>query len=72
MTPGGVSLPVVVNGERRETPARTLGELCLTLGLDAERIATAVNGDFVPLAARASRRLAAHDQIEIVSPRQGG
>ncbi len=66
------SLQIVLNGEARETRARTLAELCAELGHGDGRIATAVNGDFVPASRRAETRLAAGDRIEIVSPRQGG
>ncbi len=65
-------MQVIVNGERRETQAQTLAELCQEMGLDDMPIATAVNGDFVPKTARAQTRLAEGDKIEIVSPRQGG
>ena len=65
-------LQIVLNGERHETHARTLAELCVQLGHGDARIATALNGDFVPAARRARIRLAPGDRIEIVSPRQGG
>lgn len=63
---------ITVNGELAQTPAATLAELVDRLGYAAASIATAVNGDFVPRAARASRRLTDGDAIEIVAPRQGG
>lgn len=63
---------VVVNGEAQETAAATLAELCAMLGLGDAKVATAVNGDFVPAAARETRTLARNDRIEIVAPRQGG
>jgi sulfur carrier protein len=65
-------LRIVVNGEAKETGARTLADLCATLGLGDTKVATAVNGDFVPASARAATELADNDRIEIVSPRQGG
>jgi sulfur carrier protein len=62
-----------VNGEPQETTAATLAELVALLGFGgAARIATAVNGDFVPERARATHAIAADDQVEIVAPRQGG
>ena len=63
---------VLVNGEPRVTHAATLAELLLELGYVAGEVATALNGAFVPRAARAEARLAADDAIEIVAPRQGG
>jgi sulfur carrier protein len=63
---------IVVNGAKVETAAETLAALLDELGYGGARIATAVNGDFVPERGRAGRRLAAGDRIEIVAPRQGG
>jgi sulfur carrier protein len=62
----------MVNGQPRETGARTLAELCAALGYGNAKIATAVNGDFVPAASRAGTALAGEDRVEIVAPRQGG
>ena len=67
-----VGLTIRVNGQQRSTEARTLAELVDEAGFAGVRVATAVNGDFVPERARVSRELADGDQIEIVSPRQGG
>ena len=63
---------ILVNGEAADTPARTLAELLAELGHGEGAVATALNGDFVPKAARAGIRLSPGDRIEIVSPRQGG
>ena len=65
-------MKIVVNGESKETNARTLHELCDALGYGDSRIATALNGAFVALDERRQRQLKANDQIEIVAPRQGG
>jgi len=65
-------LEVVVNGERARTRARTLSELLVELGYADAKVATARNGDFVPLGKRAKVELSGGDTIEIVSPRQGG
>ena len=62
----------MVNGQPRETSARNLAELCAALGYGGAKIATAVNGDFVPVASRAETALAGEDRVEIVAPRQGG
>lgn len=64
---------IIVNGETTETRARTLEELCVALGYDSEmKVATALNGDFVPAPARENTQLNEDDAIEIVAPRQGG
>jgi sulfur carrier protein len=65
-------LQITVNGERRETRARTLGELCAALGYGDMKIATALNGDFVAAGSRALTPIGPEDRIEIVAPRQGG
>ena len=66
------SLKIVLNGEPQMTAAATLAELCASLGLGDAKIATAVNGDFVPAQERIGLKLAEDDRIEIVAPRQGG
>ncbi len=63
---------ITVNGESQETQAATLEQLCAALGYGEQRIATAVNGEFVPAEARERLRLSQNDKIEIVAPRQGG
>jgi sulfur carrier protein len=65
-------LQILLNGEPLATEARTLAELCLSLGFGEARVATAVNGSFVAASRRASTPLAPKDEIEIVAPRQGG
>ena len=63
---------VEVNGEARDLDARTLGEALALLGYGEARVATAVNGAFVPAAARSDRQLAPGDRIEVLAPMQGG
>jgi sulfur carrier protein len=63
---------ITVNGQEQETQASTLAQLCRDLGYGDAKIATAVNGEFVPVAARRETVLREHDKVEIVSPRQGG
>lgn len=67
-----VVVTVHINGEPRETRAATLAALVDEGGYGEARIATAVNGNFVPARMRAATPLAADDRIEIVAPRQGG
>jgi sulfur carrier protein len=59
-------MKIIVNGAAQEVGAATLAEALVELGY-----AGALNGDFVPAAAR-DRALAAGDQLEILAPRQGG
>ena len=68
----GRRIAILVNGERTETGATSLGELVAQLGFGEGQVATALNGDFVPRQARAATWLTADDKVEIVAPRQGG
>ena len=68
----GPERTVVVNGERRSTRARSLAALLVEAGYGESKVATALNGEFVPERARASAVLGDGDRIEIVAPRQGG
>lgn len=68
----GARLGVVVNGEALVTTARTLAELLESSGYGSARVATALNGHFVPERRRGETRLEPGDRVEIVSPRQGG
>ena len=63
---------LVVNGEMQEVPATTLEEALQSLDLEEAKVATALNGEFVPARARASTPVKDGDRIEIVAPRQGG
>ncbi len=64
---------IKLNGATAETGAKTLAELCDLLGYHSDaKIATAVNGDFMAKDQRRNYQLASNDEIEIVSPRQGG
>lgn len=65
-------MKITVNGAPQETEGRTLAELCSLLGYGEAKIATAVNGDFVPVGRRAATLLRENDQVEILAPRQGG
>lgn len=65
-------MKIQVNGETVTTTAPTLEQLCVDMGFADGKIATAVNGDFIPEKMRKSTILADEDKIEIVSPRQGG
>ena len=63
---------ISVNGERRELDAETLDAALNALGYGGRKIATAVNGRFVPAPARQATRLADGDRVEVVAPMQGG
>ena len=63
---------IVVNGETRRVSAATLAALLDALGYGGQKVATALNGEFVPARLRATTRISAGDEVEIVAPRQGG
>ncbi len=66
------TISVVVNGQGTLTSARWLSQLVAEQDQGERKIATAINGSFVPAKRRATTELAAGDRIEIVSARQGG
>ena len=66
------TLRLVVNGEAMDVCGRTLTLLLDELGYGGHKVATALNGAFVPEKARSAQALSPGDQIEIVAPRQGG
>ena len=65
-------MKLVVNGELQELPAATLADALQSLDLAEAKVATALNGEFVPARARGSTPVKDGDRIEILAPRQGG
>lgn len=65
-------MKIELNGEPRELKAERLAEALVELGYGNATVATAVNGAFVPAAARAARVLTDGDRLEVLAPRQGG
>lgn len=65
-------MKLIVNGSPLEVEAEDLTGALAALDYGDAIVATAVNGAFVPAAARAGRALKDGDRIEIVAPRQGG
>ncbi len=65
-------MKLVVNGEPQDVAASTLADTLQSLDLAEAKVATALNGEFVPARARASTPVKDGDRIEIVAPRQGG
>ena len=63
---------LIVNGERRETKATRVDALLAELEYDGAHLAVAVNYDVVPRARWAETTLKSGDEIEIITPRQGG
>ncbi len=63
---------VLVNGEAREVEAVTLAAVLEALDYGGAKVATALNGDFVPARAREATPVKDGDRIEILASRQGG
>jgi sulfur carrier protein len=67
-----VQVQVMVNGEPVAIAARTLAAALVELAFVDVVVATAVNGDFVPVRRRLQQAIGPGDRIEIVAPMQGG
>ncbi|HWZ62949.1 MAG TPA: sulfur carrier protein ThiS [Steroidobacteraceae bacterium] len=63
---------ILVNGAWHEIAARQLAGTLEELGYHGRVVATAVNGEFVPVEARMRRELADGDRLEVLAPMQGG
>ena len=63
---------ILVNGASREIRAADLTGALEELGYGGAVVATAVNGEFVPVAQRQAARLADGDRVEVLAPMQGG
>ncbi|WP_323990993.1 sulfur carrier protein ThiS [Nguyenibacter sp. L1] len=63
---------ILVNEEPRDVAAVTLAAVLDELGYGGARVATAVNGDFVPAARRGALHLDEGARVEILAPMQGG
>ena len=61
-----------LNGEPIDVQVTTLADLITAEGLGDAKIATAVNGIFVPATVRAQYALSTGDTVEILAPMQGG
>jgi sulfur carrier protein len=65
-------MQVIVNGERREIAAETVDALLSELDYEGAHVAIAVNFDVLPKSRWADTMLKSGDEIEIITPRQGG
>ncbi len=61
-----------LNGATVEAQVATLADLLVAEGFGQGKVATAVNGSFVPAPSRAGYALTDGDQIEVLAPMQGG
>lgn len=65
-------MKISVNGKTRDVSARNVALVLDELDLAGAGVATAVNGEFVPVASRGARPLVEGDRLEILTPMQGG
>ena len=63
---------VTVNGEAREIASTSVDALLAELEYEGSHFAIALNYDVLPRAKWAQTQLKAGDEIEIITPRQGG
>lgn len=65
-------MKIEVNGELHEVTATHLGNALAELGWGEGRVATAVNGSFIPAMARDETPLSPGDRLEVLAAMQGG
>ncbi len=65
-------MKIEVNGGERDVTATHVSEALAELGWGEARVATALNGTFVPAAARDSTALSPGDRLEVLTAMQGG
>jgi len=65
-------MKIEVNGTTHEVTGTTLDAALAELGWAEARVATALNGEFVPKASRSATRLQSGDRLEVLAPMQGG
>ena len=65
-------MKIEVNGAAHEVQAATVAEVLAELGWGEARVATALNGAFVPKAARETMAVTEGDRLEVLAPMQGG
>jgi sulfur carrier protein len=63
---------VIINGEEREIASDSVDALLGELDYEGTHFAIAVNYDVLPKSRWAETALKAGDEIEIITPRQGG
>ena len=61
-----------LNGIPTKVSTSNLADALMALGFGGAALATAVNGGFIPAAARATTLLHDGDRVEVLAPMQGG
>lgn len=65
-------MKLLLNGASIDVQVITLADLLMIEGFGGAKIATAVNGAFVPAEMRAEYALSVGDAVEVLAPMQGG
>jgi sulfur carrier protein len=65
-------MQIILNGDSREVSAQFLAAALRELGFGDAVVATALNGEFVAVAACSTTPLSAGDEVEVLAPMQGG
>lgn len=65
-------MKIYLNGVEADVDLPNLEATLLQLGYQNVTIATAINGDFIPLSQRNKVMLQDGDKLEILAPMQGG
>lgn len=65
-------MKINVNGDTRTLTATTVAAALAELGWGDARVATALDGEFVPKSARDTTALTEGCRLEVLSPMQGG
>ena len=65
-------MKISINGVLTNVTAKNLETILDEAGYGDTRVATAVNGSFVPTERRVEFEIQEGDQLEVVTPRQGG
>jgi sulfur carrier protein len=63
---------LIINGEQREVSSASVESLLTELDYEGTHFAIALNYDVVPKSRWSETELKAGDEIEIITPRQGG
>lgn len=65
-------MKIFVNSTLQNITQPVLAKALQELGFSSPAIATALNGEFVAVAARETAELHENDRLEVLSPMQGG
>lgn len=66
------NLTLTINGEPQQCASANLSQVLQALDYCEDRVAVAVNEDFVPRSQYADFQLSEGDRLDIVAPVQGG